>query len=44
MNYMDYTDDQYCTMFTEGQVDVFNSVLDGEDGGLGFKNTCGKKS
>ena len=37
MNYMDYTDDQYCTMFTEGQVDVFNSVLDGEDGGLGFR-------
>ena len=37
MNYMDYTDDQYCTMFSEGQVDVFNITLDGEDGGLGFR-------
>jgi len=37
MNYMDYTDDQYCTMFSEGQVDVFNVTLDGEDGGLGFR-------
>ena len=37
MNYMDYTDDQYCTMFSEGQVDVFNITLDGEDGGLGYR-------
>ena len=37
MNYMDYTDDQYCTMFSKGQVDVFNITLDGEDGGLGYR-------
>ena len=37
MNYMDYTDDQYCTMFTEGQVDIFNRTLDGEDGGIGYR-------
>ena len=37
MNYMDYTDDQYVTMFTEGQSDVFNLTLDGENGGLGYR-------
>ena len=37
MNYMDYTNDQYVTMFSEGQVDVFNVTLDGEDGSLGYR-------
>jgi hypothetical protein len=37
MNYMDYTSDQYCTMFSQGQVGVFNETLDGTDGGLGFR-------
>ena len=29
MNYMDYTNDAYCTMFTKGQVDIFNETLEG---------------
>ncbi|MDC1062880.1 M43 family zinc metalloprotease [Flavobacteriales bacterium] len=37
MNYMDYTSDQYCTMFSKGQADVFDITLDGEDGGLGYR-------
>ena len=31
MNYMDYTPDQHCTMFSKGQVEVFNEVLEGLD-------------
>ena len=30
MNYMDYTDDRYCTMFSAGQVEVINETLQGE--------------
>jgi len=37
MNYMDYTSDQYCTMFSQGQVGVFNETLEGIDGGIGFR-------
>ena len=37
MNYMDYTSDQYCTMFSQGQADVFDVTLDGEEGGLGYR-------
>ena len=37
MNYMDYTDDQYCTMFSAGQVGVFEETLDGVEGGLGYR-------
>ena len=37
MNYMDYTSDQYCTMFSQGQVAVFNETLDGTDGSVGFR-------
>ena len=37
MNYMDYTSDQYCTMFSKGQADVFDITLDGEEGGLGYR-------
>ncbi len=29
MNYMDYTNDNYCTMFTKGQVAIFNETLEG---------------
>ena len=31
MNYMDYTSDQYCTMFSQGQADVFDVTLDWAD-------------
>jgi len=37
MNYMDYTNDNYVTMFSEGQVDVMNETLEGiydEDAGV----------
>jgi hypothetical protein len=37
MNYMDYTSDQYCTMFSEGQVGIFNETLEGTEGGFGFR-------
>jgi len=37
MNYMDYTNDTYCTMFSKGQVGVFNETLDGLDGNLGYR-------
>ena len=30
MNYMDYTDDDYCTMFSKGQVEIMNQTLVGE--------------
>lgn len=31
MNYMDYTPDQHCTMFSKGQIEVFNETLEGLD-------------
>lgn len=31
MNYMDYTNDDYCTMFSKGQVEVFKETLEGTD-------------
>ena len=37
MNYMDYTNDNYVTMFSAGQVDVMNETLEGiydEDAGI----------
>jgi hypothetical protein len=34
---MDYTSDQYCTMFSEGQVGIFNETLEGTEGGFGFR-------
>ena len=43
MNYMDYTNDDYCTMFTKGQVDVFNETLEGlydaetNEPGIGYR-------
>jgi hypothetical protein len=30
MNYMDYTNDDYCTMFSKGQVEIMNQTLVGE--------------
>ena len=37
MNYMDYTSDAYCTMFSKGQVGIFNETLDGLDGEIGYR-------
>jgi hypothetical protein len=37
MNYMDYTSNQYRVMFSQGQMDLMNSTLEGEDGGIGFR-------
>jgi len=43
MNYMDYTNDNYVTMFSAGQVDVMNETLDGvydtenDTTGIGFR-------
>jgi len=43
MNYMDYTNDNYVTMFSAGQVEVMNETLDGEydaetnTTGIGFR-------
>lgn len=43
VNYMDYTPDQYCTMFTRDQVSIMNETLDGvfneEDStsGIGYR-------
>jgi len=37
MNYMDYTNDNYCTMFSKGQVDVFNETLEGDTTQYGFR-------
>ncbi len=37
MNYMDYTNDDYCTMFTKGQVDVFDETLEGDSTEYGFR-------
>jgi hypothetical protein len=37
MNYMDYTNDDYCTMFTKGQIDVFDETLEGDSTEYGFR-------
>ncbi|MEE2700127.1 MAG: zinc-dependent metalloprotease [Bacteroidota bacterium] len=37
MNYMDYTNDDYCTMFSKGQVDVMNTTLAGDSVEYGFR-------
>jgi PKD repeat protein len=37
MNYMDYTNDDYCTMFSKGQVTVFDETLVGDTTQYGFR-------
>ena len=37
MNYMDYTPDQFTTMFTKGQVEVINETLEGDGTVPGFR-------
>jgi len=37
MNYMDYTNDNYCTMFSKGQVAVFDETLVGDTAEYGFR-------
>ena len=37
VNYMDYSDDDDCTMFTIGQNAVMNETLEGLDGEFGFR-------
>ena len=37
MNYMDYTNDNYCTMFSKGQVAVFDETLVGDTAAYGFR-------
>jgi hypothetical protein len=43
VNYMDYSDDDDCTMFTIGQNAVMNETLEGLDGDLGIENIYGQK-
>ncbi len=37
MNYMDYTNDNYCTMFSKGQVAIFDETLVGDTTQYGFR-------
>ena len=37
VNYMDYSDDDDCTMFTKGQDAVMNETLEGLDGEFGYR-------
>ncbi|MBC8265701.1 MAG: T9SS type A sorting domain-containing protein [Flavobacteriales bacterium] len=37
MNYMDYTNDNFCTMFSKGQVEVMNETLEGDTADFGFR-------
>jgi len=37
MNFMDYTNDNFCTMFSKGQVDVMNQTLIGDTTDYGFR-------
>ena len=43
MNYMDYTPDQFTTMFTKGQVEVINETLEVTVQYRGSDNICGPK-